>query len=75
MAGNAQPVYDGTDGQFVGNAAIASLTDNTGGTANDTLVAISATYTQAEVRDNLADLAAKVNAILAALRASNIISG
>lgn len=55
-------------------AAIASLTDSTGGTANDTLVAISAAYVQAEVRDNMADLAAKVNAILAALRTAGIIA-
>lgn len=43
---------------------ITELTDSSGGTANDTLVAISATYVQAEVANNLADLAAKVNAIL-----------
>lgn len=75
MAGNKQPVFDSSDLQFVNAAAITSLTDNSGGTANDTLVAISATYTQAEVRDNFADLAAKVNAILSALRDANIISG
>lgn len=55
-------------------AAIASLTDNSGGTANDTLVAISAAYVQAEVQDNFADLAAKVNAILVALRNHGIIA-
>lgn len=54
--------------------AIASLTDNSGGSANDTLVAISGSYTQAEVAGNFADLAAKVNAILAALRAQGIIA-
>lgn len=68
-----QPVYDADDRQFVGSAAIASLTDNSGGTANDTIAAIGATYSQAEVRDAIADLAAKVNAILAALRAARVI--
>jgi hypothetical protein len=37
---------------------MASLTDNTGGTASATLQAISATYVQAEVANNFADLAA-----------------
>lgn len=39
----------------------ATLTDNTGGTANTTLVAVEATYTQATIRNNFADLAAMVN--------------
>lgn len=55
MAGNAQPVYDSTDGNLVGNAAIADL--GTGGTSTT------------------AQIEAKVNAILAALRASNIVAG
>jgi hypothetical protein len=42
---------------------IGALTDNSGGAANDTLEAISAAYVQSEVRNNFADLAAKVNAI------------
>lgn len=40
----------------------AGLTDSTGGTANTTLVAISAGYVQAEVANNMADLAAYANA-------------
>lgn len=75
MAGNTQPVYDSTDKQYVIAAAIADLTDSSGGTADDTIAAIGATYSQTEVRNAVADLAAKVNAILAALRAANIISG
>ena len=55
-------------------AAIVSLTDNSGGTANDTLVAISGTYVQAEVANNFADVAAKVNAILVALRNHGLIA-
>jgi predicted RecA/RadA family phage recombinase len=54
--------------------AIASLTDNSGGTADDTIAAIGGTYSQTEVRNAVADLAAKVNAILAALRAQGIIA-
>lgn len=55
-------------------AAIASLTDNSGGTANDTLADVEATYTEATLANNFADLAAKVNAILAALRKAKIIA-
>lgn len=69
-----QPVYDADDRQFVGSAAITSLTDSSGGTANDTIQSVSATYTQAEVANNFADLAAKVNAIIAALRAARVIA-
>lgn len=57
---NATPVAQQAD--------ISALTDNTGGTANNTLVAISATYDQTEIRDNFADLASQVNDIRTALR-------
>jgi len=50
------------------NAAIASVTDSTGGTAGDTI-----DDTTASVKDDLASLAAKINAILAALRAAGVI--
>jgi hypothetical protein len=66
--------YDSTKNQWVRAAAITALTDNTGGTADDTLAAVEATYTQATIRNNQADLAAKVNAILVALRAVGIVS-
>lgn len=58
--------------------ALVALTDSTGGTANNTLVAIPATtpadlaaqgVINGNIRDNIADLAAKVNAIIAALKA------
>lgn len=59
-------------------AAITSLTDSTGGTANDTLenLADGTTYAtdHPKIENNFADLAAKVNAILAALRAAGIIA-
>lgn len=50
-------------------AAITSLTDSTTGTAGDTV-----DDTTASVKDDIASLAAKVNAILAALRAHGLIA-
>ena len=50
-------------------AAIADLTDNSGGTASDTVP-----VSDAGSRDAVASLTAKVNAILSALRAAGIIS-
>ena len=44
MAGNKQPVYDSTDLNFVNAAAIASLTDSSGGTASDFEAAALAQY-------------------------------
>lgn len=49
-------------------AAIVSLTDSTTGTAGDTV-----NDTTASVKDDIASLAAKINAILAALRGAGII--
>ena len=48
-------------------AAVAVLTDSSGGTASNTIAAISDPPTQAQVRNALASLTAKVNAIIAAL--------
>lgn len=47
--------------------AITRLTDNSGGTASNTIAAIGATYTQAEVRNAVASLAAKINELQAAI--------
>lgn len=47
---------------------ITSLTDSTGGTANNTLTAISGSGADAAINNNFADLAAKVNEILTALQ-------
>lgn len=71
-------------------SAIADLTDNSGGTANNTITAVTdptdSPVTADGLRDdlvanmipsiesNFADLAAKVNAILAALRGAGIIA-
>ena len=43
---------------------LTELTDSSGGTANDTLAAVEATFVQATLANNFADLAAKVNALL-----------
>jgi hypothetical protein len=48
-------------------ANIVSLTDSTGGTANDTVAAVSGTGDDAGINDGLADLIAKVNGILTIL--------
>lgn len=52
--------------------AIVDLTDNSGGTASDTIAAIGATYTQAEVQNAVASLAAKIAELNAALQAAQI---
>lgn len=46
------------------NGAEAELTDSSGGTASGTIAAIGATYDQAEVRNAVASLAAKINHLL-----------
>lgn len=43
-------------------AAVTSVTDSTGGTADGTLADVTATYSQSTLNNNFADLAAKVNA-------------
>lgn len=48
----------------IGANGIAELTDNSGGTGSDTLAAISASYTQSEVRNSIASLAAKINGVI-----------
>jgi len=54
-----------TDGSL---ADIAELTDNSGGTAADTIAIIGATYVQSEVANAIASLTAKVNVALASLK-------
>ena len=56
------------------SAAVAALTDNSGGTADDTLQSIGAAYSQAEVRNNFADCGAKINALRAVLVEHGLIS-
>lgn len=45
----------------------AALTDNSGGTADDTIAAVSGSGADSTINNNFADLAAKVNALLTAL--------
>jgi len=67
-----------TGGVFKANgtqaAAVASLTDNSGGTANDTVEDVPAAYNEAALANNFADLTAKINAILSALRGAGVIA-
>ncbi len=56
-------------------SAIVSLTDNTGGTASDTIAnTAGANPTTAEFENAIASLTAKLNAVLAALRGAGIIA-
>lgn len=50
-----------TSSASVPNPTAATLTDNSGGTANTTLESIGTTYSQTAVRNNFADLASMVN--------------
>ena len=50
-------------------AALTALTDNSGGTASDTIADVPGSYTEATLANQIASLAAKVNAIIAALKA------
>lgn len=47
-----------------GAAQIAELTDNSGGSASDTLADVPASYTEATLANQIASLAAKVNALI-----------
>lgn len=49
--------------------ALTELTDNSGGTASDTIADVPGTYTEATLANQIASLAAKVNEIIAALKA------
>lgn len=70
-------------GAFTPTAAPTALTNNTGGTPNNTLVAITVTepanlaaqtVINTAIRDNITDLAAKVNEIRAALVTAGILT-
>lgn len=52
------------DSERAGFGNIAELTDSSGGTASDTLAAITGTYVEATIENTVASLAAKINAIL-----------
>lgn len=50
--------------QSIPSSTLTALTDNSGGTAADTIAAIGGTYSQTEVRNAIASLAAKINALI-----------
>ncbi len=67
-----------TVGNFFTQTQLAALTDNSGGSAVDTIVVAGATYAAAEANANAASFAAKINqinvdvaAIMAALNEAN----
>lgn len=49
--------------------ALVALTDSSGGTPSNTIVDVPASYTEATLANQIASLTAKVNAIIAALKA------
>ena len=55
-------------------AAIVDITDGTLGTASDALAEITASYVEATIANSYATNAAKINAILAVLRAHGLIA-
>ena len=56
------------------SSAITSLTNNTGGTPGDTLADVPGTYNEATLANQIASLAAKVNAMLVVMRAHGLIA-
>lgn len=48
----------------LGAGGIAELTDSSGGTASDTLAAITGSYVEVTIENTVASLAAKINAII-----------
>lgn len=68
-----------TGGKITNNgtqaSAIVALTDSSGGTADNTVAAVAATNSgdvSATINNNFADLAAKVNALIAAVHGAGI---
>lgn len=84
QGGNVQVVASGgkikveTGGQIVPDSgtqasAITNLTDSTTGTADNTVADVGAAFSQATLNNNFADIIAKVNGILNAIRGAGII--
>lgn len=55
-------------------AAIASMTDSTGGTVDGTLADVGAAFSQATLNNNFADVNAKIDEVLTALRNHGLIA-
>jgi multidrug resistance efflux pump len=53
--------------------AIVNLTDSTTGTADNTVADVGGAFSQATLNNNFADIIAKVNGILTAIRNAGII--
>jgi len=60
--------FDSSKNKFSASSAITALTDNSGGTASNTVAAISDTAT----KNAVASLTAKVNALIAAAQAAGV---
>jgi len=54
--------------------AVTSLIDNSGGTASDTLPAVTGSHHQVNLQTTIASLAAKIEALTVALRSAGIIT-
>lgn len=63
--GYGEVEFDASKGNL---GAITALTDSTTGTANDTLSDVGGAFSQATLNNNFADIAAKLNAIIAYLK-------
>lgn len=63
------PLHDSTGAL---PTAIVDLTDNSGGTGTDTIAVIGGTYSQTEVANAIASLAAKITELNAALQAAQV---
>lgn len=73
-AGVMSMLLDGVQVAGAQGAAITSLTDSTTGTGDDTVVDVGASFSQATLNNNFADLIDKIEEILAALRTAGIIA-
>ena len=74
--GPGTPGYKVNGTKVVGaqETTFAALTDNSGGAAGDTIAAIGASYSQTEVRNAIASLAAKINTIRTKLRNHGLVA-
>jgi hypothetical protein len=59
-----QAVSGVTTAKGISRTAITRLTDSSGGTASDTLAAITGSYVEATIENTVASLAAKINALI-----------
>ncbi|GAC1463672.1 MAG: hypothetical protein NVSMB9_01400 [Isosphaeraceae bacterium] len=53
---------------------LAAIVDNSTGTASNSIVDVGSTFSQAQINGNLATLAAKVNALITALKRHGLMS-